>query len=130
MTSLYGRDIVHDYGAGGEHIYLPRFSHRRQGLSFIRGYGGLNICFVYNYAPQSWRAQLPAETQTALTAQKRYRGFPWYATFGQNAPRVIRLDERQVNLLANLTAWAVTDSWSVDTMCRALGAALGCGPAQ
>ena len=39
MTSLYGRDIVHDYGAGGEHIYLPRFSHRRQGLSFIRGYG-------------------------------------------------------------------------------------------
>jgi|KBSSwiStaDraftv2_1062776.scaffolds.fasta_scaffold01096_28 hypothetical protein len=117
--------------AGHAAIYCGRgWTVDSNELYGIRGYGGLNICFVYNYAPQSWRAQLPAETQTALTAQKRYRGFPWYATFGQNAPRVIRLDERQVNLLANLTAWAVTDSWSVDTMCRALGAALGCGPAQ
>ena len=26
--SLYGKEIVHDYGAGGEHMYLPRFKHR------------------------------------------------------------------------------------------------------
>jgi len=30
---------VHDYGAGGAHIYLPRFNHRLQGLNYIRGYG-------------------------------------------------------------------------------------------
>jgi hypothetical protein len=66
----------------------------------------------------------------AGVGQKRYHGFPWYATLGQNAPSVIRLDERQANLLANLTAWAVTDPWSVDTMCGALGAALGCAQAQ
>ena len=39
LTTLSGKEIVHDYGAGGEHIYLPRFSHRREGLDFIRGYG-------------------------------------------------------------------------------------------
>ena len=39
LTTLAGKEIVHDYGAGGEHIYLPRFSHRREGLDFIRGYG-------------------------------------------------------------------------------------------
>jgi choline dehydrogenase-like flavoprotein len=39
LTTLSGKEIVHDYGAGGEHIYLPRFSHRREGLEFIRGYG-------------------------------------------------------------------------------------------
>jgi hypothetical protein len=113
--------------AGHAAIYCGRdWAVNSNELYGIRGYTGLNICFVYNYAPESWRAQLPAETQTALTGQKRYRGFPWYATFGQNAPSAIRLDERQVNLLANLTAWAVTDSWSIDTMCRELGAALKC----
>lgn len=39
LPSLYGKEIVHDYGAGGAHIYLPRFSHRLQGLNYIRGYG-------------------------------------------------------------------------------------------
>ena len=39
LTTLSGKEAVHDYGAGGEHIYLPRFSHRREGLDFIRGYG-------------------------------------------------------------------------------------------
>jgi choline dehydrogenase-like flavoprotein len=39
IPSLYGKDIVHDYGAGGEHMYLPRFSHRLPNPGFIRGYG-------------------------------------------------------------------------------------------
>jgi len=78
---------------------------------------------VRNVALGAWLALVTAAGATAQSA-------PADIAFGQNAPRVIRLDERQVNLLANLTAWAVTDSWSVDTMCRALGAALGCGPAQ
>src|SRR4051794_22354961 len=39
LPNLYGKDIVHDYGAGGAHIYLPRFNHRLQGLNYIRGYG-------------------------------------------------------------------------------------------
>jgi len=44
--------------------------------------------------------------------------------------RSVRSPERQVNLLANLTAWAVTDPCSIDTVCRALGGVLGCAPAQ
>ena len=39
LPALYGREIVHDYGAGGEHIYLPRFTHRLTHLNFLRGYG-------------------------------------------------------------------------------------------
>jgi choline dehydrogenase-like flavoprotein len=39
MPALYGNQLQHDYGAGGSHIYMPRFTHRRPGLSFIRGYG-------------------------------------------------------------------------------------------
>jgi choline dehydrogenase-like flavoprotein len=39
LPTLYGKEIVHDYGAGGAHIYLPRFNHRLQNLGYLRGFG-------------------------------------------------------------------------------------------
>ena len=39
LPSLYGKEIVHDFGAGGAHIYLPRFNHRLKNLNYLRGYG-------------------------------------------------------------------------------------------
>jgi choline dehydrogenase-like flavoprotein len=39
FPSLAGKEIVHDYGAGGAHIYLPRFNHRLQNLGYLRGFG-------------------------------------------------------------------------------------------
>jgi choline dehydrogenase-like flavoprotein len=39
LPTLYGQEIVHDYGAGGAHIYLPRFNHRLQNLGYLRGFG-------------------------------------------------------------------------------------------
>lgn len=97
----------------------------------IRGYSGLNICFVYNHTVESWMKALPQETQNLLpdpaTGRKgtrRLRRFPWFATFGENRPRVIRLNEPQVNLLANLASWTVTNQDSVDRILEAFGGAL------
>ena len=74
---------------------------------------------------------LPAETQSLLpdpaTGRKgtrRLRHFPWFATFGENRPRVNRLNEMQVNLLANLASWTVTNQDSVDRIVEAFGGAL------
>jgi len=39
IPALYGKEIVHDYGAGGEHMYLPRFTHRLQNPGYLRGFG-------------------------------------------------------------------------------------------
>ncbi len=40
MPSLFGQAIVRDYGAGGEHSYMPRFNHRPgHKRDYLRGFG-------------------------------------------------------------------------------------------
>ena len=40
MPSLVGQAIVRDYGAGGEHSYMPRFNHRQpHQRDYLRGFG-------------------------------------------------------------------------------------------
>jgi choline dehydrogenase-like flavoprotein len=40
MPSLFGQPIVRDYGAGGEHSYMPRFNHRPgHKRDYLRGFG-------------------------------------------------------------------------------------------
>jgi hypothetical protein len=72
----------------------------------IRGYTGLNICFFYNAEPAKWADTLPDLVKADLAKEKN---FPWFATFGQNLPHVIQLKTPQVNLLANMWAWIVTN---------------------
>ena len=38
LPQLYGSATKNDRGIGGEHIYMPRFTHRRKNLGFIRGW--------------------------------------------------------------------------------------------
>jgi choline dehydrogenase-like flavoprotein len=38
IPSLYGKAVENDRGIGGEHIYMPRFTHTRPNLPFLRGY--------------------------------------------------------------------------------------------
>ncbi len=72
----------------------------------IRGYNGLNVCFFYNAMPTRWTGTLHGHARGDLQKEKN---FPWYATFGQNKFHVIELTAAQVNLLANMWAWIVSD---------------------
>lgn len=38
LPELKGNAVQEDRGIGGAHIYMPRFTHRRQNLGFLRGY--------------------------------------------------------------------------------------------
>ena len=38
LPALYGNALQNDLGIGGEHIYMPRFTHRRGNLGFLRGF--------------------------------------------------------------------------------------------
>lgn len=85
----------------------------------VRGYDGLNICWIYNFTAPAWQAALPADLQLMVSGQdrskagKHFDDFPWFSTFEQNAPHVIQLTTPQVNLLSNLTAWTITQDATV-----------------
>ena len=74
----------------------------------IQPYTGLNICWVYLHKVPSWDKSLPDETR-ALLHTKGFRNFPWFSTFGQNVPYVIRLKPEQVNLLSQFAGWSIRD---------------------
>ena len=129
----------------------------RNELYNVRGYRGLNICWVYNHAADNWTKALPSAIQKWLTGPppeggqvverrrafvsgrrkwqtsvrseapagyeetEQLEDFPYFATFFQNAPRVVRLTILQVNLLAHLAAWSITEPTAVATVRRGIG---------
>jgi hypothetical protein len=74
----------------------------------VRPYSGLNICFVYNAAVPRWEDEFPLNSDV-LPLVKKIENFPWFETFEQNKPNVIKLSTSQVNLLSNLTAWTLVN---------------------
>jgi hypothetical protein len=72
----------------------------------ILPYAGLNICFVYNASIPQWEEEF-RNNQEVLTVAKNIRNFPWFSTFEQDKPNVIKLSTAEVNLLSNLTAWTL-----------------------
>ena len=55
-----------------------------------------------------------------LSAQARdLAHFPYYATFGENRSKVIQLKPLQVNLLADLAAWSISNTAAVDAVLSA-----------
>ena len=107
-------------GRGQALVYCGR-NWRVTGNEFynLSGYDGVNICWVYNHAASAWEHELPESVRALLketgTRDKlgSFANFPWYETFGQNAPNVIRLTTAQVNMLASLAAWSITNDESV-----------------
>ena len=94
----------------------------------IRRYTGLNICFVYNYAAAKWKGELtnpikswvtPPNPQQLTKQAKDLAHFPYYATFGENKTKVIKLKPLQVNLLADLAAWSISNQAAVDAVLSA-----------
>ena len=89
----------------------------------IAGYEGLNICWIHNQRIDTWMNDLPADTR-AMAASKGFKNFPWFSTFEQNKPYVIRLTPAQVNLLAHFTWWTITSQAGRAAIEKAMGDAL------
>jgi len=94
----------------------------------LRGYAGLNICWVYNYAGADWKRALPDPIKSWVTPPdpkhlgtqaKDLAHFPYYATFGENKTQVIQLKPLQVNMLADLASWSISNKVAVDAILSA-----------
>ena len=105
-------------GRTGAAVYCDTgWKVKKNELYNIRAYDGLNICWVYNQPTPKWRERLPDETQVLMQG-KDFNDFPWFAT--KNA----KLNTSQVNLLASLSAWNITNPASKQRIQEALGDAL------
>jgi hypothetical protein len=117
--------------ARGGAIFCERnWTVKSNELYNIRGYSGLNICFVYNYLGEQWRDSLPAEIKAWLQPPnpkklskqaKDLQHFPYYKTFGENRTNVIKLKPLQVNMLADLAAWSISNKQAVDMIVKTFG---------
>jgi len=58
---------------------------------------------------------------TRGSESKALRHFPYYATFEENKPYVIKLNALQVNLLADLSCWTITNDESVRIVTKVFG---------
>jgi len=79
----------------------------------VHGYTGLNLCLFYNADSPEWHKHVTDARVTALftspsSEKEKLDNFPWFDTFEQNKPNLIKLTSTQVNLLGNLTEWIVT----------------------
>jgi hypothetical protein len=92
----------------------------------IRGYTGLNICFVYNASADDWETALAPPVRELIVGKHPKPGtgkldnFPYFKTFEQNVPHVIQFTSAQVNLLSSLTAWIVSNDTTASEIRRAL----------
>jgi hypothetical protein len=115
---------LEEAGRIGPAVFCQHLSVAKSELYNIAAYGGLKICWVYNFAPDAWREGLPNVIQGWLdrtTGLKDLRHFPYYETFAQNKPYVIKLNALQVNLLANLATWSITHPATRATIARWFG---------
>lgn len=135
MTALSQRRT-----AGAPPVYCsPGWDVAENQTYNIRRYGDLNICWVYNRPNAAWAKELKAPIAQIMSGDKTtqtkaekdagsFSDFPWYKTFLQKPPYVIRLSTAQVNLLSNLTAWTVANKDSVDAMTTVIGRVVNSRP--
>jgi len=96
---------------GGPAIVCQTTSVRANELYNIAAYDGLKICWVYNFPAENWKKNQLNDTLRGWLdkekGSKDLRHFPYYETFEENRPSLIKLNELQVNLLADLSCWNV-----------------------
>lgn len=129
MNAVFKKDlymeVIHGFdmsvNSGGPAVYCgSNWSVAANELYNSRSYTGLNICWVYNYAADDWKTHLQPDLQALLKAakekkkgltksEKKLASFPYYATFEENKPEIIQLDALQVNFLADLSYWTITN---------------------
>ena len=85
----------------------------------IDGGWDVEICWVYNERIPVWESELAPKLREAIDAGRSadptgpFARFPHYRTRGQNPESLIRLTAPQVNLLAALSCWTVTEHASM-----------------
>ena len=117
---------------GAAPVFCGRnWSVKANELYNIRAYDGLNICWVYNDDAHGWHEALPAAVRAWFEEKpansdeaKQLQHFPHYGTFGENKPHLIQLSALQVNLLANLAYWSITNGDTARTISQAFGGVL------
>ena len=65
---------------------------------------------------RSRRGSKPPDPKKLSKQAKDLQHFPYYKTFGENRTKVIKLKPLQVNLLADLAAWSITNKQAVDAI--------------
>eukprot|EP00927_Polykrikos_kofoidii_P005257 TRINITY_DN12095_c0_g2_i2.p1 TRINITY_DN12095_c0_g2~~TRINITY_DN12095_c0_g2_i2.p1 ORF type:complete len:621 (+),score=96.56 TRINITY_DN12095_c0_g2_i2:133-1995(+) len=78
----------------------------------IEGNFDVDIIFVYNEVADDFIKQLPSDTQAALQqdSSEPFKNFPWFKTTFQNKGELVKLTNRQVNLLAAHAEFAVMEN--------------------
>lgn len=91
----------------------------------VRGAREVTICWVYLDRAAAWEQQLDANLRQDIEDGNRavapsgpFEHFPNYATVDERSFDLVELTAAQVNLLADLTCWTVTNN--VDRLKRAL----------
>jgi hypothetical protein len=116
---------------GGAIFCEKNWAVKSNELYNIRSYTGLNICWVYNYPGEAWFDTVPADVKVWLKPSdpknlspqaKDLQHFPYYKTFGENRTNVIKLKPLQVNLLADLAAWSITNTPAIEEIVKTFGA--------
>ena len=123
------RGLQAGVAAGGAAVYCSDpggWDVLKNEMFNVAEYKGLNICWVYNQKIDTWVKKLPPDTQ-ALVGSKKFKNFPWFSTFEENVPSVIKLSAPQVNLLTQLATWTLTNDVSRKTIEKAIAPALDGG---
>ena len=83
----------------------------------VPGGATVRVCWVYLDRVADWESELApdiaqaiAEGNEGLVPRGPFRDFPNYKTIGEDALDLIQLTPPQVNLLADLTCWAVQNT--------------------
>ena len=81
----------------------------------VQGGWDVRVHWMYLDRVPDWEADLPADIRADIDKGNAgglfhgpYRDFPNYLTMGENTLELLELTAPQVNLLAHLTAWTVT----------------------
>ncbi len=86
----------------------------------LAGGGRVRVCWVYLERVADWENELDHSIRNKIRrgnhswlAHGPFHAFPNYATAGDNFLDLVELTAEQVNLLADLTCWGVTENAAV-----------------
>ena len=98
---------------GGTLIHFDEYDVLANHRYGIQPYERVRVVWIYNSDVPTWRDSLPdsvREDLRRLSQDGEFEDFPNYPTFKANTGNVIDLSREQVNALAHLSCWNVTEN--------------------